>query len=434
MSADLLALDACSLGQAFRQAEATPQDFLDACFGRIHQLDARLCVFNTLLPSENLLHQAEQSSARYAQGVPRSPLDGVPFVVKANIAIRNCPWHAGIAALANRQATADSAAVALLRQAGMIPIGIVNMHEAALGVTTANAAFGRTLNPHNPEHIPGGSSGGSAAAVAAAMAPIALGTDDMGSVRLPSAFCGIIGYKPAFGTIPVEGLVPLSPRLDHIGVHARSIADVRAVMQLFGEAVQESVEAPSFASWHLPRNSSIEPGVERAFHTLIDRLRVGRSIDWQDVDLSAWRRAGLLLCERDAERTFAEPLLHRPEEFGAEFRSMIDWAKGVPPEKFDHAEQLITAAGTRLRQDLQDVLILSPTAPVIAPRIDAEVPHDIPNFTVPANFAGVPSISVPMPDAESAMPIGLQITGLHALDVLSAAEFFFPGIAPMVDQ
>ena len=430
MNNNLLALDACSLGEAFRRAEARPQDLLEACLRQIHKLDSGLCVFNTLLPYKQLRRQAEQAYLRYSRGAPLSPLDGVPFAVKANIAIRRCPWHAGIAALASRQAAADSAAVATLRGAGMIPIGIVNMHEAALGVTTDNWAFGRTLNPRNPEHIPGGSSGGSAAAVAAGMVPIALGTDDMGSVRLPSAFCGIIGYKPGFGTIPVDGLIPLTPRLDHIGVHARSIADVRAVMRLFGEDVEESIEPPAFATCQLPSTLSIEPSVALAFQALIDRLNISASINWQDVDLSAWRRAGLLLCERDAERTFAEPLDYCPEGFGSEFRAMIDWAKQVPSEKFERAENLITDAGNHLRRDLGDRLLLSPTAPITAPRIDGEVPNDVPNLTVPANFAGIPSISVPMPDAESALPVGLQITGLQASEVLTAAESLCPGTVP----
>ncbi len=433
MKADLLALDACSLAAAFRRAEAQPQELLRACLGRIGQLDASLCVFNALVPYEELLRQAKQASLRYTSGAPLSPLDGVPFAVKANIAIGRCPWHAGIAALASRYAIADSAAVATLREAGMIPIGIVNMHEAALGVTTDNWAFGRTLNPRNPNHIPGGSSGGSAAAVAAGMVPIALGTDDMGSVRLPSAFCGIIGYKPGFGRIPVDGLVPLTPRLDHIGVHARSIADVRAIMGLFGEEVNAAGSSPSYVTWNLPAEATLAPMVEAAFAELIRRVELGQPLDWQDVDLSAWRRAGLLLCERDAQETFVEPLEYCPEGFGDEFRALIDWAKQVPSSKFERAEALISEAGNRLRHDLQHQLLLSPTAPITAPGIDDEVPHDIPNLTVPANFAGVPSISVPMPDSESALPVGLQITGLKASEVLQAAEDFCPSVVPATE-
>lgn len=433
MSSDLLALDACALGEAFRSAQAGPLDLLEACLGQIHQQDARLCVFNTLLPYKQLRLAAEQSSKRYSRGAPLSPLDGIPFAVKANIAIRRCPWHAGIAALASRLAATDSAAVATMREAGMIPLGIVNMHEAALGVTTDNWAFGRTLNPRNPEHIPGGSSGGSAAAVASGMVPVALGTDDMGSVRLPSAFCGIIGYKPRFGAIPVDGLIPLTPRLDHIGVHARSIRDVRAVMRLFAEGSEASLNPPAFATWKLSSDMPIESTVEQAFRGLIKRLGVSTTIDWQDVDLSAWRRAGLLLCERDAERTFSEPLKYRPQGFGEEFRAMIDWAKQVPSAKFEHAENLIEVAANRLRRDLGDRLLLTPTAPFTAPRIDQDVPHDTPNLTVPANFAGIPSISIPMPDTESAMPVALQITGLQASAVLSGAESLCPGIVPAVE-
>ena len=360
--------------------------------------------------------------------MPFSPLDGIPFAVKANIAIRMTPWHAGIAALSSRMAIVDSAAVSTMRAAGMIPVGITNMHEAALGVTTDNWAFGRTLNPHDPRHFPGGSFGGSAAAVAAGMMPIALGTDDMGSVRLPSALCGVIGYKPPAGAIPVDGIIPLSPRLDHIGIHARSMADVKATMRLFSPNVDDKATLPPFRFWRTGMGLELEPRIFAAHNRLLDSLDCDDPIDWKWVDLSALRRAGLLVCERDAEHTFEDALKNCRHGFSKEFRSLIDWAEKVPAHKFARAEDLIDGAGERLRRDLRNAVQLCPTTPVSAPRVGDPVPHQMPDLTAPACFAGVPSISVPMPNADPGMPIGLQITGLRESDVLHAAEMLCPEV------
>ncbi len=439
MTAALLALDARALGEAFRRFDASPVAYMTTCLERIHRLNEHLCVFNNLECSSRLLQQAEAAEARYRRGAPCSSLDGVPFAAKANIAIAGLPWHAGVSALAGRRARADAEAVARLRKAGMIPLGIVNMHEAALGVTSNNPAFGRTLNPHNPAHIAGGSSGGSAAAVAAGMVPIALGTDDLGSVRLPSALCGIIGYKPAHGVIPTGGLIPLSAQLDHIGVHARSLADVRLVMHVFGESHgdlepdrgQAGERSPSLASLRLAADFRIDAVIEAACTHQLERLGCEQTIDWRDIDLSAWRRAGLLVCVRDAERTFAELLDSCPQGFGQEFRALVDWARSKEASRFERAEDLIRCAGERVRRDLQGRVLLCPTTPVAAPGIHEQAPHELPNLTLPANFAGVPSISVPMPDARSSLPVGMLITGLEASHVLAVAEASSPdALAP----
>ncbi|MCY4041218.1 MAG: amidase [Gammaproteobacteria bacterium] len=415
--------DATASVQAFANRETTPTELLHACLDRIDQFDEVVNAFNFVRPREALTTEAEQASERYDCGEPLSPLDGIPFAVKANIAMRGCPWHAGIGALSTQVAAGDARAVAMLRSAGMIPIGILNMHEAALGITTDNPHFGRTRNPHNLAHIPGGSSGGSAAAVAAGMVPIALGTDDMGSVRLPSAFCGIVGYKPGHGTIPVEGLIELSARLDHIGVHALSVRDVDAVMTLFCEEASNS--APACTKWQI--GSSLAAAVGSAF----ERIDCVDSLDWRQVNLSAWRRAGLLLCERDALQTFARPLRESPQGFSDEFRAMLEWAREAPNEKFTRAESLVDEASAQLRSDLAGRLLLSPTAPIHAPRVGEGAPDDTPNMTLPANFAGVPSISIPMPNAESELPIGLQVTGLQGAEVRACAKSFFPSTASL---
>ena len=428
MNEALLAADACGLAATFARGEATPTELVSACVAEIRRRDPLICAFNALASEHDLFSQAQESTQRYREGTPLSPLDGIPFAVKANIAIKALPWHAGIGAFAKRRAETDAACVRTLRQAGMIPFGITNMHEAALGVTTNNHAFGRTRNPRNSDHIPGGSSGGSAAAVAASLVPIALGTDDMGSVRLPSALCGIVGYKPAFGTISNDGLIPLAERLDHIGVHARSVRDVRAVMRLFGESQAPSDEQPSPAALVHSQSLHVEARVERAFRGVLDRIHCREALDWRAIDLSSWRRAGLLVCERDLAHRFSQELAHNPHGFSDEFRALINWAERAPAEKFEEADTLVEQGSERLLQALAGAIILSPTMPVTAPKVDAPVPNDLPNLCLSANFAGVPSISLPIPEAGQGLPVGLLISGSCAGDVLRLAESVCPDV------
>ncbi|MEP2178460.1 MAG: amidase, partial [Marinomonas sp.] len=157
------------------------------------------------------------------------PLAGMTVGVKANIAVKGMPFHAGIGAWDNRKADADAEVVARLKSAGAVISGILNMEEGALGSKTDNPHFGPTQNPHKSGYSPGGSSGGSAAAVAAGLCDIALGSDTMGSVRIPAAHCGIYGFKPATDSISQIGLIPADPSLDAIGPLASNLDDLEAV-------------------------------------------------------------------------------------------------------------------------------------------------------------------------------------------------------------
>ena len=200
----------------------------EAYLERIARINPRILAF-TALDIDNARAAAAESAVRIARGEPR-PLEGVPFGIKANIDIEGLATTAGVAARRDDVATSDAAVVTRLRDAGAVILGHLNMHEAALGATTDNPAYGRTENPHRIGRTPGGSSGGSGAAVAAGLCAAALGTDTMGSVRIPAAYNGVYGLKPTHGLVPDDGLVFLARRLDSIGPLARSVADLAAVM------------------------------------------------------------------------------------------------------------------------------------------------------------------------------------------------------------
>ena len=429
----LWALEATALESAFGKGQAHPWEVIQACLGRIASCDGQVGACNQVAQEGALRRQAEASADRWRRGAPQSPLDGVPFGVKANIAVQGMAWHGGIGAMAHQVASQDAACVARLRDAGLIPLAICNMHEAALGVTSNNPAFGATRNPHNLEHIPGGSSGGSAAAVAAGFLPIALGTDDLGSVRLPSALCGVVGFKPAFGEISNAGVIPLAPSLDHVGVHARSVADVAAVMRLLSGvreySAPDSAPPPPWTAWRLGGQLQADGPVAAAFARLLTQRSVRETLDWSDVDLAALRRAGLLLCERAAASHFAALLRERPQGFSQTLRNLLAWGASQPQEKAQRAQTLVDQAGQRLRGELANRLLLSPTTPHQAPRCGAEPPVSLADLTAPAAIAGLPSISVPWSAAVPGLPLGLQITGPDSAQVLNAAAACFPGSA-----
>ena len=435
--------DATALGAAFAAGQLTPRALVEGLMQRIDALDPTIGACNHVAPPEPLLAAADAAGKRWRAGIPRSPLDGVPFGVKANIAVAGWPWHNGIAALRERRAEQDADCVARLRAAGMLPLALLNMHEAALGVTSDNPAFRTTRNPWALDCIPGGSSGGSAAAVASAMLPVALGTDDLGSVRLPSALCGVVGFKPGHGEVPTGGVEPLAASLDHVGIHARSVRDAAQVFALLGGEPSDSAMpaagperdgAPPWAPWLLGDRNCMEDGtvnaIQDALQASIDKHRLGHRVDWSEVDLSALRRAGLLECERSAARHFAALLRERPEGFSAEFRQMAAWGAAQGREKVRQAADRLAHARQSLRAELRDRLLIGPTAPHRAPRRDAPTPSDLADFTAPAAIAGVPAISVPVGRFDDGPPRAAQIAGLRSADVLNAAALLFPGTAP----
>ena len=183
---------------------------LDLIASRDHELRAFVRV-----DVEDALAAAEASDRRHAEGRPQ-PLDGIVTAVKDNLSVAGKPWTAGIEGRRDLIADADASAVGLLRENGAVILGGANMEEAALGAVTDNPTYGRCINPLGSGLTPGGSSGGSAAALAAGFVDLALGTDTMGSVRVPAAYCGISGIKPTFGAIDRTGLAMLCPSLDTV--------------------------------------------------------------------------------------------------------------------------------------------------------------------------------------------------------------------------
>lgn len=202
----------------------------DSSLARIASVDGAIGAF-TYVDSGSALAAAEGSLPADA------PLAGVPFGVKEIFEVEGWPHTAGSLAWGERVGEADCEVVRRLREAGAIPVGLTRTHEFAMGVTTQHETRGSTRNPWDLERVPGGSSGGSGAAVAAGMVPFALGSDTSGSIRIPAVLCGVVGFRPTHGVVPLDGVVPLAPSFDTVGVIAREIADLVQVFEVISAGV-----------------------------------------------------------------------------------------------------------------------------------------------------------------------------------------------------
>lgn len=219
---DTAFLSVSELGTGYRNGSFTPSDVAEQALARQAKLEPALNAFANPMPDE-VRAQAKQATAELAAGQDLGPLHGIPVAIKDLIDVAGMPTGYGSKVHPPRMATQDAALVARLRAAGAVIFGKTNLLEYAYGI--AHPEIGQTNNPHDPSRTAGGSSGGSAAAVAAGIVPLAIGTDTGGSIRIPAAYCGIVGLKPTYGLVPLDGVFPLSWSLDHAGPLARSVED-----------------------------------------------------------------------------------------------------------------------------------------------------------------------------------------------------------------
>ncbi len=377
-------------------------------------------------PTINAFVQVSKASASDALST-MSALAGSTFAVKDNIDVQGMASHCGLRALHAQPAAQDAPVVARLKAAGMVSLGKLNMHAMALGATNHNADFGNCYNPLRAGYTPGGSSGGSAAAVAAGLCGIALGTDTLGSVRIPAAYCGVVGYKPSFGALPTDGVMPLSRLLDHVGVLARGVEDVMAAFAIMTDTQARPWASPSRAfSVNLAMPADLDglgltDEVRRAFGQGIDRLQqagyVLHPVDFSRCDFPALRKAGLFLCEAELLGTLSQTLAAHRSDMPPDLLGMLDFIGKRSAQDIGRAVSALVRGGQFLTQCTSafDALLL-PTTPHTAFDMNAAVPHNQADLTAMANMSGAPAISLPLPVAPKALPIGLQLVGQRGHD------------------
>jgi aspartyl-tRNA(Asn)/glutamyl-tRNA(Gln) amidotransferase subunit A len=344
--------------------------------------------------------------------------DGDRVAVKDLVDVKGMVTTAGGIILPNVPAEEDAPVITRLRHAGCVITGKANLHEFAYGVTSINPHYGTVLNPHDTARVAGGSSGGSAAAVAAGMCDWAVGSDTGGSIRIPSSLCGVTGFKPAFGSIDVRNVIPLSPSLDTLGPIGPDIAvTTRAYAIMSGEAVSlDDLERPRVA---IPAGwvRDLDEPTAAAWKTVSDGVP-----EIEFGDRQTLHQVGLTILLFEAAAYHRRWATEMPERYGADVLRLI--RLGFDVAEADYRQALVARAelaanSIRAMQDV-DAVILPATA-IVAPRTDSgqEVREPLSRFTRPFNTTHQPVAVLPAPVA--GLPVGIQVAGKTNAGTLRAA-------------
>jgi len=412
------------LATAVRAGRVSARDAVGCYLERIARHGSELGAF--LAVSDTAARDAAASlDRRRREGSPLGALAGVPFAVKDNLDVAGLPTSGGIGALKQTMPERDALAVARLRSAGAVPLGKTNMDEAALGATNDNPHFGRCRNPHRLEFTPGGSSGGSAAAVAAGLAAAALGSDTLGSVRIPASYCGCAGFKPTRGSIPTAGLMPLSASLDEIGVLARSVGDCAAVFEAIRDAGSSTAGSRSLvrARVGVLAGLDVAPEIAAAVARTAVVLKASGCVvgdcDLAGIDPGRVRRAGLLIAEAEGARVHARLLSDPASGISQSLREALAYGAAQAPERIAQARAVLHEARQGLDALFASVdLLLLPTTPQTAFAFTSPAPSSQADFTALANAGGMPALSLAAGLSSEGLPLGVQLVGARGADAL----------------
>jgi len=419
-----------------RRKDISPVELTRACLSRIESLNPRLNAFITVM-TDSALAQARVAEAEIARGEWRGPLHGVPVALKDLIDTAGVRTTAASAVHKDRIPSSDAEVVHRLRHAGAVILGKNNLHEFAYGGSTLVSYFGDSHNPWDTSRITGGSSGGSAASVVAGVGP-AIGTDTAGSVREPASLCGCVGLKPTFGRVPVRGVIPLSPSLDHVGPLATTVRDAAIVLQAIAgydpqDLTTAAVPAQDYAAAlredakelrvGVPRSyffDDLDPEVAAAMEHALDGIKT-LVAEVREIELSVSTDRTLQAAEAYAYH--ADGIAKHGELYQPETLRRIRSGESVSAAAYISKRRELEEARRTVAEVFAqvDVMVL-PTTPMPAPAIaelranpEALRPTELRLLrnTRPFNVWGIPAISIPCGFTPSGLPIGLQIAGPH---------------------
>lgn len=388
-----------------------------------------LNAFTYVAPEDALLREAKELDTERAQGRIRGPLHGIPASVKDVLHVRGMPTTASSRVM-RVTPTVDGTAVARVRDAGALLVGKTHTHEFALGVTTP-----QSHNPWDPSRDPGGSSGGSAIAVATGMSLVSLGTDTRASIRVPSALCGVVGYKPTYGLVSTDGMVTLSWSIDHTGLMARTVRDVALLMNsVQGPDPRDpnTVQRPANDySTYLDKNvrglrvglalhglSGTSPDVLAAFHRSVDALR---ALGVHVIETSTPSAEDIRLCtslgmvmSRCEAAAFHQAFPNTDALYTKPVFEQLDEARRVTAVDYLAAQRFRGEFAQRMAHHFQDFdALILPTSKVTAPSLEESDRYImiLSENCIPWSFIGFPALSVPCGSTSSGLPVGAQLVG-----------------------
>ena len=362
-------------------------------------------------------------------------LCGVPVAVKDLMLVRGAPLSAGSKAFDRTTSNRDAQVIARLRRAGAVFVGLTNLHELAYGITSANPHFGHVVNPAAPSRIPGGSSGGSAAAIAAGIVRLAIGTDTAGSIRIPAACCGIVGFKPSYDALPREGIIDLAHSLDHVGPMAATVDECAALFAAM-------LDRPAVPDWTYPDLSGktvarlggyfatpLDPEVAAALDAAMHALAAdgARCIERDIPGVESASAIQLNTIAPEATAFHAKRLAERGDDLGEDVRVRLEMGLFLSGAWYVKAQRMRTQLVERIEAAFgeADVFICptlrTPAPPVGASRVDIggrdyALHTAVTNLTLPFNLSGLPAIAVPWSRSKDGVPISLQIVGKRGHD------------------
>lgn len=441
ISADAQSWTIESLSKALRKKEISPVEVTKTCLERISSYDSKINAFITVLP-EKALKTAQQMEKEIQSGNYRGPLHGIPYAAKDLFFTKGIRTTCGSKILHDFVPRYDATVITRLNSAGAILLGKLNMHEFAYGTTSVNPHYGAVRNPWDRERITGGSSGGSAAALVCSFTLLTLGTDTGGSIRIPSALCGVSGLKPTFGRISKYGVYPLCWSLDHPGPMAKTVADLAIALSILAGydpydpfSVQKAV-----------------PNYQRGLAKDLNGIRIGVPKEYYFDHLEADVQKAVSQAIKDLKKLGVQILSisipHLPEFSSAAFISLLaegaacleKWHKtraadlgkdvlgrlnlgvAIKATQYLQAQRIRRIAQKIFREVFNKVdALITPQLPIVAPLIGQEtisigdfsegVASALTRFTRIFNLIGLPTMSIPCGFSSTGLPIGLQIVG-----------------------
>jgi aspartyl-tRNA(Asn)/glutamyl-tRNA(Gln) amidotransferase subunit A len=408
-------------GARLRSGSCSSEELTRECLNRIERLNPTLNAYITI-DAEGAIAAAKQADHDARRDGWKSPLQGIPLAIKDNIDTANLRTTAASRVFEQRVPVRDAVVVNRLRAAGAVILGKTNMHEIAIGTTSAISFFGAVKNPHDPTRVTGGSSGGSAAAVAAGLCMGALGTDTGGSVRIPASACGIVGFKPTYGLVDTTGLMYASESFDHIGPMTVSVPDAAQLLRVISD--HPVARACDPATWPgikplrigvIPPESVCSCAVESEVATCVEAaIEVLRGLVTAVVPATMPSANWLSdLIGAEAYAHFAPYALASPDAFDPRIRQHLKLDEPRPTADIDELRAALGAFRSEVGKAFSafDVAV-SPTLPTLPIRIsEAGASFALGYCTFESNVGGLPSISVPCGYSSDGLPIGLHISG-----------------------
>ena len=457
---EITALSAIAVAKKIKERQVSVKEVLEAQLATISEREALYNSYITVM-EEEALKQAISVQEQIDKGVLiDSPLAGVPIAIKDNIYIKGIRTTCGSKVLENFVPSFDAAVIERLKKAGAIIIGKVNLDEFAMGGTTKTSYFGETKNPWNISHTSGGSSGGSASAVAAEEAFVSLGTDTGGSIRQPAAFCGLVGFKPTYGTVPSYGLIPFALSLDQIGPLARNISDAVAVLEVisgydsrdftsirkkkysYSQALVDDVKGMRIGVPKLYLEEDLDKDIRECFLSQVKALEdMGAKVEvfeLEGIEYSA--QIYYVIACAEASWIFSKYKGVRPSHIKSEYHDLEEIFKNSKGQDFGYELKRRIMLGAyvissdnyeiyynkarRIRRVIYNAyqeafnrydILMSPeslkTAPLLSDNKVDDEKHRSEILNASVNLAGGPGVTIPCGRDKKGLPIGIQLVG-----------------------